>query len=162
MILWRAENAQCLGRAEASRTLLHARYTPLYFTGSSAPSTSLLHKEHYGVCGEQRGSRLAWPLSKGLTCNVVLGLRVPSRWASFSRVHLPTSLFKTSCVSLLKIVEDAGGDELFTSTPPWRIWLKARVDLGTCKVISTTILAYFNVFLGINSRSLICAINTHF
>ena len=43
------------------------------------------------------------------------------------------------------------------NTPPWRIRLKARVDLGdqtaqfyTFTVISTTILTYFNVFLGIN------------
>ena len=57
----------------------------------------------------------------------------------------------------------------FCSTPPWRIRLKARVDLGdqtvpiyTFKVISTTILTYFKVFLGINPRSLICAINTRF
>jgi hypothetical protein len=44
-----------------------------------------------------------------------------------------------------------------------------RVDLDdhtaqfyTFKVISTIIPTYFNVFLGINLRSLICAINTRF
>jgi hypothetical protein len=48
-------------------------------------------------------------------------------------------------------------------TPPWRIRLKARVNLVdqtapfyTLKVISTTILTNFNVFLGIN------LINTRF
>ena len=55
------------------------------------------------------------------------------------------------------------------STPPWRIRLKARVDLGDqtaefipLGVISTVILTYFNLVLGTNLRILISVINTRF
>ena len=56
-----------------------------------------------------------------------------------------------------------------TTTPSWRIRLKARVDLGdqTAEfipfgVISTTILTYFYLVLGTNLRILISVINTRF
>ena len=55
------------------------------------------------------------------------------------------------------------------STPPWRIRLKACVDLGDqtaefvlFEVIRTAILTYFYLFLGINLRILISVINTRF
>ena len=56
-----------------------------------------------------------------------------------------------------------------TYTPPRRIRLKARVDLGDqtaefipFKVISTAILTYFYLLLGINVCILVSVINTRF
>ena len=55
------------------------------------------------------------------------------------------------------------------STPPWRIWLKARVDLDDqtvefipFEVICTAFLTYFYLFLGINLRILISVIYASF
>ena len=58
---------------------------------------------------------------------------------------------------------------LYTNTPPWRIWLKVRVNLSDqtakfipFKVIRTAILMYFYLFLGINLRISISVINMRF